>query len=58
METLAQMIEALGRLSNREVHRGSGSEEPKPEYKKLDRTDMLKFDGSNVQGWVYKAKKI
>lgn len=48
--TLAQMVESLGRISNRDPPKGNSSDDPKPEYKKSVRTDMPKFDGSNVQG--------
>lgn len=53
---LLQMAEALAKIYKSDLGKGT-TDDSRPEYKKPIRTDMPKFDGTNVQGWVYKAKK-
>lgn len=59
-QTLAKMSEALRRLGNNNCGSfdGSGESSIRSDIKKSIRSEMPKFDGTNVHAWIYKAKKI
>lgn len=53
-QTLDLMNETLSKLGHSEEGTSSNN---KPVIKKSIRSEMPKFNGSNVHGWIYKAKK-
>lgn len=58
-QTLAKMSVALSRLSNNNggSFDGSGESSVKSDIKISIRSEMSKFDGTNVHTWIYKANK-
>lgn len=60
LENLSKMLnEVASRLDTMNTTRGSLlGRGPTMDVKKTLKTDMPKFDGNNMEGWLYKVKKF